>query len=338
MNNYIGHFLDNGLAQALYGRNRLHRPVTSSNENIITDMADRMVTDGFLAAGYNRVHIDDCWMEKERDKAGRLVADHQRFPSGIKKLSKYMHDKGLQLGIYEDYGTETCEGYPGSLNHLQIDAETFASWDVDYLKLDGCNVNTTLMPIGYPKMERALNGTGRPIVYACGWPFFFYKAAMRKKDKINFTAVRAACNSWRIYEDVAGNWNSISDIIRFVNENQDMFAAAQGPGGWNDPDMLVVGLPNVTLDQAMVQMTIWSIWSAPLIMSNDFARLKQEFRDILLNRDVIAIDQDPLGIMGKLVRRIKYISIYVKPVTPVRDGNSSYAVAVVNMHVQKDKE
>ncbi|VDO42461.1 unnamed protein product [Haemonchus placei] len=237
-----------------------------------------------------------------------------------------MHDRGLELGIYEDYGTKTCEGYPGSLDHLKIDAETFASWDVDYLKLDGCNVNTTLMPTGYPEMERALNATGRPIVYACGWPLFFYLDG--KKDKVNYTAVRSACNSWRIYNDVIGNWNSISDIIRFVDANQDVLAAAQAPGGWNDPDMIVAGLPNVTIDQAMVQMTLWSIWSAPLIMSNDLRVLKPEIRDILLNRNVIAIDQDPLGIMGKLVRRIKYISIYVKPVTPVRDGHYSYAVAV----------
>nr|CDJ97057.1 alpha-N-acetylgalactosaminidase-like [Haemonchus contortus] len=120
--------------------------------------------------------------------------------------------------------------------------------------------------------------------------------------------------------------------------NQDVLAAAQAPGGWNDPDMIVAGLPNVTIDQAVVQMTLWSIWSAPLIMSNDLRVLKPEIRDILQNRNVIAIDQDPLGIMGKLVRRIKYISIYVKPVTPVRDGHYSYAVAVVNMHEHKDKQ
>ncbi|XGW05267.1 hypothetical protein V3C99_015999 [Haemonchus contortus] len=339
--------LDNGLARtppmgwmswtAFYCEiNCESHPDHCINEKLYQEMADRLAEDGFLDAGYNRIHIDDCWMERDRDKSGRLLADHQRFPSGIKKLSEYMHDRGLQLGIYEDYGTKTCEGYPGSLDHLQIDAKTFASWDVDYLKLDGCNVNTTLMPTGYPEMERALNATSRPIVYACGWPFFFYKDG--KKDKVNYTAVRSACNSWRIYEDVIGNWNSISDIIRFVDANQDVLAVAQAPGGWNDPDMIVAGLPNVTIDQAMVQMTLWSIWSAPLIMSNDLRILKPEIRDILLNRNVIAIDQDPLGIMGKLVRRIKYISIYVKPVTPVRNGHYSYAVAVVNMHEHKDKQ
>ncbi|VDM77323.1 unnamed protein product, partial [Strongylus vulgaris] len=145
------------------------------------------------------------------------------------------------------------------------------------------------------------------------------------------------CNSWRIYEDVQGSWESIAGIIRYVEQNQDVLADAQKPGGWNDPDMLVVGLPNVTVDQAMVQMTLWSMWSAPLIMSNDLRTLKPEFKQILLNRDVIAIDQDPMGIMGKLVRKTKSIGIYLKPVTPLRGEETSYALAVVNKNILEVK-
>ncbi|WKY13790.1 hypothetical protein Q1695_004545 [Nippostrongylus brasiliensis] len=337
--NHLANPLDNGLVRtppmgwmswtAFYCETDCEKhPDACINEKLYQTMGDRLVQDGFLEVGYNRIHIDDCWMEKSRNEKGRLVANRTRFPSGMKSLSKYMHDRGLQLGIYEDFGTETCEKYPGSLNHIKEDAETFASWDIDYLKLDGCNVNVSLMPTGYPKMERALNKTGRPIVYACGWPFFFYLAG--KKDQVNFTAVREACNSWRIYDDVVGNWDSIESIIRFVDANQDVLADAQRPGGWNDPDMLVVGLPNVTADQARVQMTLWSMWSAPLIMSNDLRTLKPEAKKILTNRDVIAIDQDPLGIMGKLVaKRVDNVNIYVKPVTPVVDGKYSYAVATV---------
>ncbi|CAJ0589229.1 unnamed protein product [Cylicocyclus nassatus] len=298
------------------------------NEKLYQDMADRLAEDGFLDAGYNRVHIDDCWMERSRDKHGRLVADRKRFPGGMKKLAKYMHDRNLELGIYENLGTTTCEGYPGSLNHINTDAKTFASWDVDYLKLDGCYVDTALLPSGYRKMERALNRTGRPIVYACGWPYYFYKEG--KEAQVNYDKVRAACNSWRIYHDVLGSWESIANIIRFVDENQDVLASAQKPGGWNDPDMLVVGLPNVTIDQAMLQMTLWSMWSAPLIMSNDLRKLKPEFKKILLNRDVIAIDQDPMGLMGKLVKNSKSVGIYLKPVTPAQGWRTSYALAVVN--------
>ncbi|ETN82709.1 hypothetical protein NECAME_17654 [Necator americanus] len=158
------------------------------------------------------------------------------------------------------------------------------------------------MKTGYPKMERALNGTGRQIVYACGWPLFFHTAG--KEDEIKYDEVRAACNSWRIYDDVEGSWSSIAGIISYVEEHQDVLAAAHGPGGWNDPDMLVIGLPKVSIDQAVVQMTMWSMWSAPLIMSNDLRTLEPEFREILLNRDVIAIDQDPMGIMGKLIHKV----------------------------------
>ncbi|KAL6725739.1 hypothetical protein Aduo_007772 [Ancylostoma duodenale] len=305
------------------------------NEKLYQDMADRLVSDGFLEAGYNRVHIDDCWMEKSREH-GRLVADRKRFPSGMKNLAKYMHDRKLQLGIYEDFGTKTCAGYPGSLDHMKEDAETFASWDVDYLKFDGCFVDTDLMPQGYPKMERALNATGRPIVYACGWPLFFHIHG--KEEKIKYDDVRAACNSWRIYDDVLGSWESIAGIIRYVEKYQDILAAAQRPGGWNDPDMLVIGLPNVTVDQSVVQMTLWSIWSAPLIMSNDLRDLAPEFKEILLNLDVIAIDQDPMGIMGKLVRKSESVGVYLKPVTPTRDEKTSFALAVVNKDELEVKE
>ncbi|KIH52455.1 hypothetical protein ANCDUO_17444 [Ancylostoma duodenale] len=185
-------------------------------------------------------------------------------------------------------------------------------------------------------MERALNATGRPIVYACGWPLFFHIHG--KEDKIKYDDVRAACNSWRIYDDVLGSWESITGIVRYVEKYQDILAAAQRPGGWNDPDMLVIGLPNVTVDQAVVQMTLWSIWSAPLIMSNDLRDLAPEFKEILLNRDVIAIDQDPMGIMGKLVRKSESVGVYLKPVTPTRDEKTSFALAVVNKDELEVKE
>ncbi|KJH42829.1 hypothetical protein DICVIV_11179 [Dictyocaulus viviparus] len=122
---------------------------TCINENLYMEMADALVRGGYQAAGYVTVHVDDCWMERKRDKStGRLVADRARFPSGIHKLSSYMHARGLKFGIYEDYGTKTCAGFPGSLGHLRIDAETFADWEVDYLKLDGCNIDTSFMPKG----------------------------------------------------------------------------------------------------------------------------------------------------------------------------------------------
>ncbi|KJH45949.1 alpha-galactosidase [Dictyocaulus viviparus] len=311
-------------------------PNNCINEKLYREMADRLVGDGYLAAGYNRVHIDDCWMENARDEKGRLVADRKRFPNGIKNLSNYMHERNLELGIYSDVGTKTCAGYPGSMNYLKIDANTFAEWEVDYLKMDGCFANTSFMPIGYPKMQRSLNATGRRIGYGCGWPLFFYTAGL--KDKIDYNAVKATCNTWRLFYDIEGSWKSISSIIRYMDENQDVLAATQTPGAWNDPDMLVIGLPGVTVDQAKVQMTLWSIWSSPLIMSNDLRILKSEFKEILMNKDVIAVDQDPLGIMGKLVRQSGWINVYVKPVIPVLNDTTSFVIAVVNLNESEYEE
>ncbi|CAI4222831.1 unnamed protein product [Auanema sp. JU1783] len=305
-------------------------PDACINEKLYMQMADRMVADGFRDAGYKGVHVDDCWMGRERDANGRLVSDPERFPSGMKNLAKYMHDRRLTFGIYEDYGTKTCAGFPGSYNFLKIDAQTFADWDVDYLKLDGCNIELDLMPIGYPQMERELNATGRPIVYSCSWPAY----NIDRPDKVNYTVIGEFCNLWRNFDDINSSWKSIQSIINYYDANQDKHIPAQGPGKFHDPDMLVIGNPGITVDMSIAQMSIWAIWSAPLIMSNDLRALAPEFRDILLNREVIAIDQDPLGIMGRLVANTSDIGVYVKPVTPIKKGLTSFAVAILNRSLQ----
>ncbi|WKY13792.1 hypothetical protein Q1695_004546 [Nippostrongylus brasiliensis] len=302
-------------------------PERCIRQELFMEMADKLVEDGYLDVGYNRIHIDDCWMARSRNSAGELEADPDRFPSGMKNLAKYMHDRGLELGIYADYGAATCMRFPGSMNREEVDAKTFASWDIDYLKMDGCHSSIDQMNEGYPRMQRALNATGRPIVFSCSWPFYV-RLNGRKMDLL---AVRKSCNLWRFYDDVLGGWEYIARVIDYVDQNQDMLAEAQQPGAWNDMDMIVAGTGTITPDQARVQMTLWSIWSSPLILSNDLRHLSQEFREILQNEGVIGIDQDPLGIMGKLVRKENSISIYVKPVTPVINGLTSFAVAFVNM-------
>jgi len=264
-------------------------------------------------------------MEHSRDKDGTLIADKGRFPSGILALSRYMHERGVLLGIYEDYGTKTCGGYPGSYGYLEKDANTFAEWEVDYLKLDGCNVNVSEMPIGYPQMSQMLNKTGRPIMYSCSWPAYL----IDQPDKVDYTFIGKFCNLWRNFDDVSPNWNSIQSIINYYDHNQDKLIPSAGPGRWHDPDMLVIGQTSVTPEQARTQMSIWSIWSAPLIMSNDLRLIAPVYRDILLNRLVIAIDQDPLGIMGRLVANTTNVGIYVKPVTPIDTAQDLYSYAVV---------
>ncbi|KAL3115411.1 hypothetical protein niasHT_020084 [Heterodera trifolii] len=304
-------------------------PFSCINEQLYMDMADRLAEDGFREVGYQFVHIDDCWAEKARDSQGRIVADPTRFPSGIRNLSDYMHSRGLKLGIYGDIGTETCENYPGSYQHYDIDAQTFADWKVDYLKLDGCYMNSSMMPDEYPKMGVALNRTGRQIVYSCSWPDYFDH---NFEEKINYTAVAYWCNLWRNFDDIARSWASVIKIINFFTKHQDQFRKVQAPGRWNDPDMLIVGNTELTVDQAKVQMSIWAIWSAPLIMSNDLRTILPQHRDILLNERVIAVDQDPLGIMGRMVFKSFSVYVYTKEMTPVDYVNKrySYAVAVLN--------
>lgn len=143
------------------------------SERLVRQMADRLVDDGYLDAGYEYLVIDDCWLAHHRDPVTqRLLPDPDRFPSGIPALADYVHSKGLKFGIYEDFGTLTCGGYPGSIDHLELDAQTFAEWTVDYLKLDGCYADVKVMDEGYPKMGYYLNQTNRPIVYSCSWPAY----------------------------------------------------------------------------------------------------------------------------------------------------------------------
>ncbi|VDN06433.1 unnamed protein product [Thelazia callipaeda] len=316
----------------------IRHPFTCISERLYMDMADRLVEDGYFQAGYEYIHVDDCWMEGTRDQFGRLVADHQRFPSGMAALADYMHKRGLKFGIYADYGTATCAGFPGTYQHTKIDANTFADWQVDYLKLDGCNINFDLMPSGYAEMGQMLNLTGRPIVYSCSWPAYL----INQPQKVDYKLIGEHCNLWRNFDDIKLSWDSIKSIIDYYDHNQDKHIPAQGPGKWHDPDMIIVGNNEITVDQAKVQMSIWSIWSAPLIMSNDLRLIAPIFREILINPLVIAIDQDPLGIMGRLVANTSNIGIYVKPVTPAKPslGLYSYAVAIFNrnpyqqMHVE----
>ncbi|CAJ0591777.1 unnamed protein product [Cylicocyclus nassatus] len=309
-------------------------PKTCISENLYMEMADELVRGGFRDVGYTNVHVDDCWMGRERDRAsGRLVADQRRFPSGIRNLARYMHARGLKFGIYEDYGTKTCAGFPGSYGYLHVDAYTFAEWEVDYLKLDGCNIDTDLMPKGYAEMERWLNATGRPIVYSCSWPAYL----IDRPDKVDYNLVARHCNLWRNFDDVNSSWKSILSIIDYYDHNQNKHIPTHGPGHWHDPDMLVIGNPGINVDMAIAQMTIWSIWSAPLIMSNDLRIIGPEFRAILLNREVIAIDQDPMGRMGRLVANVSGVGAYVKPIMPVYDRDTSFALGFLNRNLKPNE-
>lgn len=174
-------------------------------------MADMVVATGLNKVGYEYVIIDDCWLDHQRSPEGKLQPDPKRFPSGIKALADYVHGKGLKFGIYEDYGNFTCGGYPGILGHLKTDAETFAEWEVDYIKVDGCYADTNTMDKGYPAFGRYLNATGRPIVYSCSWPD--YQLAEGKMP--NYKLIAEHCNLWRNFDDIDDSWESVSSIIDY---------------------------------------------------------------------------------------------------------------------------
>ncbi|CAD7091944.1 unnamed protein product [Hermetia illucens] len=296
------------------------------SEELFMRTADVMAAEGYADAGYEYIIIDDCWMEKARGEDGRLIADRKRFPSGIKALSDYIHAKGLKFGIYEDYGTYTCAGYPGVIGYMDIDAQTFAEWDVDYVKLDGCYADIEDMDSGYPEFGRLLNATGRPMVYSCSWPVYQeYQGKMP-----NYEALKEHCNLWRNWGDIDDSWDSVTSITDYFAENQDRIQPHAAPGHWNDPDMLILGNFGLSYDQSKAQMAIWAILAAPLLMSADMATISPDIKGILQNKDVIAVNQDPLGIQGIRVSKEKNIEIWTRPITPVYDGNHSYAVAFVS--------
>jgi alpha-galactosidase len=265
------------------------------SEALIKQIADTFVTSGMQAAGYQYVNVDDCWMDG-RDAAGKLRWNASKFPAGIPALADYVHAKGLKLGIYETPNTLTCVGIyggiapavaVGSLGHETSDAQTFASWGVDYLKYDKCQGQLSAFAV----MRDALRATGRPIFYsinpgdATGCP----------PNTCTITLPTIA-NMWRIGFDINGSWAS---MIGLVDQDANLFSYA-GPGHWNDPDMMEVG-NGLTDTEGRTHFSLWAILAAPLIAGNDLRSMSAATNATLTNSEVIAVDQDPLGVQGRVV-------------------------------------
>ncbi|PIN08187.1 Alpha-D-galactosidase (melibiase) [Handroanthus impetiginosus] len=278
--------LGNGLAKTpQMGWNSWNYFRCDINENVIKETADALINTGLARLGYNYVNIDDCWAEPERDSEGKMVPDAEAFPSGMKALADYVHSKGLKIGIYSDAGLYTCQVRPGSLRHEYDDAALFASWDIDYLKYDNC-FNMGIDPKErYPPMRDALNSTGRIIFYSlCEWG-------------VNDPALWAGKigNSWRTTDDIVDTWESMTAIA----DINDKWAAYAGPGGWNDPDMLEVGNGGMTYQEYRAHFSIWALMKAPLLIGCEVRNMTAETYEILTNEEVIAVNQDPLGIQGR---------------------------------------
>lgn len=301
-------------------------PEQCVSEGLLIRQSKQLVTLGLDKLGYEYIIVDDCWLNSERDsKTGELLPDKNRFPNGIKSLADTIHSMGLKFGIYEDMGSKTCGGYPGSLGFIETDANTFAGWGVDYVKLDGCNMDTKLMDYGYTAMGKALNRTNRPIVYSCSWPYY-----LRVNNiSINYELLKTTCNLWRNDDDVEDSWESIANTIKFESDNQDTWAPLAGPGSWNDPDMIMVGNFGLSKSQAEAQFGMWAIMAAPLILSTDLTEISDENLQIIANSDVIAVNQDPLGIQGRRILTDGAWSVYTKQLATKGD----YAVAILNVGV-----
>ncbi|KAJ5803193.1 uncharacterized protein N7503_005643 [Penicillium pulvis] len=280
------------------------------NETLFTETAQSMVSRGLLDAGYNRLNLDDCWMSTARSDNGSLQWNTTKFPNGIPWLANYAQERGFHLGIYEDAGNETCGGYPGSFQHEEQDAETFASWGIDYLKLDGCNVYAEDgKPLRdeyksiYSKWHKILSGMSEPLIFSESAPAYFCTSETewaRVMDWVPFNGELARhSDDVLVYVGEGSAWDSI--MVNY--EYQIQLVRYQQPGYYNDPDFLIPDHSGLTEDEKKSHFALWASFGAPLIISAYIPALPEEVITFLKNKDLIAVDQDPLAEQAALVTR-----------------------------------
>ncbi|GIH05041.1 alpha-galactosidase [Rhizocola hellebori] len=303
------------------GWNSWNRFGCNIDENLIKQTADAIVANNLDDLGYFYVNIDDCWMASTRDAQGRLQPHATRFPSGIRALADYVHARGLKLGIYESAGTATCQGLPGSLDHEVIDAQTFAGWQVDYLKYDNCNNLGRNDFARYKAMGDALKAAGRPIVYSiCNWglaePWIF--------------GPLAGGSLWRTTGDISDSWGSMTSLL---DQQNGLETFARG-NGFNDPDMLEVGNGGMTATEYTAHFSLWALLNSPLLLGNDLRSMTATTLNIIRNAEVVAVNQNFSGTQGRKVRDFGDTEVWAKPMS---DGsvatvlfNRSAAAATVN--------
>ncbi len=308
-----------GLAQTPpMGWNSWNKFACYVSEDLIKEIADAMVETGLRDVGYQYLVIDDCW-QVDRDTEGKIVADPKRFPSGMKALGDYIHAKGLKFGIYSDAGSTTCQSRPGSRGYEFIDAQTYAAWGVDYLKYDWCNTGTQNAEASYKTMRDALYKAGRPIVFSiCEWgsnqPWLWAKDVG---------------HLWRTTGDIQDcfdckyNWGGMG-VLQII-DLQLPVRKYSGPDHWNDPDMLEVGNGGLSENENRAHFSMWCMLSAPLMAGNDIRDMDKSTFEILTNRELIAIDQDSLGISA-----LKFVDygdkeVWIKPLV-----NDEFAYCFLN--------
>ena len=311
---------DNGLVRTPpMGWNSWNKFAGKVDDAAVRGVADAMVTSGMKDAGYIYINIDDTW-EGPRDANGNITTN-KKFPD-MKALADYVHSKGLKIGIYSSPGPKTCAGYEGSYGHEEQDAKQYAAWGFDYLKYDWCSAgriykDTEMQPI-YQKMGDALLKTGRPIVYSL---------CQYGRNEVWKWGAKVGGNLWRTTGDISDRWQSMErigfrqfDIAPFIQ-----------PGHWNDPDMLEIGNGGMTADEYRTHMSLWSMLAAPLLAGNDLRTMTDETKSILMNREVIAIDQDA---DGKPVKQISEAGAMAVVLARSLHGGAT-AIALFNRNDQE---
>lgn len=296
------------------------------SDELLCSVADAMVDQGLADVGYNYLIVDDGWLAKQRDENGRQVPDPEKFPRGIEPVIEYIHEKGLKFGIYSCCGTHTCGGYPGSFEHEFEDAKQYADWGVDYLKFDNCyRPGTTPSETLYKRIAMALRASRREILLAaCQWG----------TEEVHKWIRSSGAHTFRSTVDIQDSWNSISKIALSQME----FQGYSGPNCYNDMDMLVVGMYGKGLNpetsvggctdtEYQTHFALWAMMNSPLIIGCDVRSMTEETKKILMNREVIALNQDAAG------NSCSKIQVYANPDVFILEkplANGDYALAFFN--------
>jgi alpha-galactosidase len=259
------------------------------SESLIKETADALVSSGLAAAGYNYINLDDCWQASFRDEHNRIAADPEKFPSGMKSLADYIHSKGLKFGVYSSAGFKTCQAFPASLGLEALDAASYAEWGVDYLKYDNCYTDHSSPQQRFPPMAKALQASGKDILFSlCEWG---------RENPAVWAGEYG--HSWRSCMDISDHWKS---IVKNTAMNTPLWRFA-GPGSWNDPDMLEVGNGGCSAEEYKAHFSLWAAMKSPLIIGNDVRNMQTDgdAYGILTNAEVIAVNQDPLGLQARRI-------------------------------------
>lgn len=309
----------NSLAQTPpMGWNSWNKFGCNVSDSLLREMADAMITSGMKDAGYEYIVVDDCW-QVGRDEDGNIMVDPDRFPNGMKAVADYIHSKGLKMGIYSCAGSYTCQGRPGSRGYQFQDARQYAKWGIDYLKYDWCSNEGQNAQAAYQTMSDALKASGRPIVFSiCEWG-----------ENEPWKWGKGIGHLWRVTADIRDVYDCVFDwggvgIVNIIDKMADLYEYA-GPGHWNDAEMLEVGNGGMTYDEYVTHFSMWCMLAAPLMSGNDLRKMDNQTKEILMNKEVIAVNQDPKGEQARRFMDMGEKEIWAKPL-----ANGELALCFMN--------